>query len=1343
MKSIKLFLLTILILFGAKSVKAQEAYAHLSMDSSTLTFYYDSNRSSRHGSTYDLNTESNEPRWVHYTEDTEQVVFDPSFADARPTSCYSWFYQMSVIEEITGIEYLNTSNVTNMRAMFYGCKHLTSIDLSHFNTSNVTDMSFMFRFCEELTSLDLSHFNTSNVTNMSYMFDGCNKLESLNLNNFNTSKVTNMSAMFSGTNLANLDLRFFKTGNVTDMSSMFRNSNKLTYLNLNYFSTAKVEKMNDMFNGCTQLISVNMSSFITSNVKDMSYMFNECESMTRAHMEGFNTSNVENFSYMFYGCISLTKVDLSNFTFIEKVKSQRILGYCPKLKNLTIPASASNWASDACLGMNSFSSPCKLSYPEDMTLDKIDNEGYYEWKSGYFKDALEAYISIEGDNDQYTFYYDENREERDFTVNLLTTGGNLNLTFNGLSDVTVYIDESFANYKPTKTSRWFSGLNGKIVGLDNLNTSKVTDMSYMFANSTGMTKLDLVFFDTYNATNMNSMFAGCTNLEELNLGNFDFHEGQNTGAFLYGCTNLRRLVIPKTAYYLHYQSCAGVGTATAPCELFYPENFNLQNPTQGDGYFRWKGGYFKESPKPYAVLLNGTLTFYYGYDESNRNGTVFHLNSGDGNEVPEWYTSRTLVNKVVFDPTFSLAWPENCYAWFSGMVNLTEIEGMENLNTNDVVMMGNMFYGCKNLDRIDLSHFNTQHVTWMNSMFQGCSGLVVLDLSTFDTSQALKMHSMFEGCTGLQSLDLDHFNTSKVSTMYNMFKGCTNLKTLKISNFKTEKVTDFTSMFEGCSSLATLDLRSFTIKASNYYTRNMFKGCSVLESLDVPASASTIDGWACTGVGSAESPCQLYYPDGFLPEISDAGNGYFVWKNGYFTDDREAYAILSSDEKTLTFYYDNKKSTHPEYWYSAYKDDGAGSPQWYLTDFTTVIFDPSFADARPTTCRAWFYFKDKLSNIIGIEYLNTSKVTNMERMFSGCKNLTEIDLSHFNTDNVTSQYGFYNMFYCCESLTSLDLSNFWFSSDVSTTDILSSCSSLQTLTVNESVNNWNGENTCHFVGTVENPCTLVRSYDFTLEDAEDHGAYFIWRSGYFKNPPTAYAVISTDQKTLTFYCDNDMDNREGEIYTHLDYEMPEWMGYPVEEVVFDPSFANAKPTSCSSWFNSMSDVTTITGLEYLNTENVENYVMMFYNCGSLTSLDLSNFNFSGHETYGFMNYCSSLRTLTVPASANDLSDDACDGIGTPDNPCTLVYPEGMTLDRTDYGDYFVWKNGYFKEAILMGDANGDGIVSVADVMMVVNYVLGFNPEGFHFNNANVVSDNNISVSDVMAIVEIVLGKTKK
>ena len=1093
------------MLLGATSVKAQEAYAHLSMDRSTLTFYYDNNRRTRQGSTYDLNTGSNEPRWVHFTEETEQVVFDPSFADARPTTCYSWFNQMSVIEEITGIEYLNTSDVTNMRAMFYGCNHLTSIDLSHFNTSNVTDMASMFRFCEELTSLDFSHFNTSNVTNMSYMFDGCNQLESVNLINFNTSKVTNMQAMFSGTNLTSLDLRFFKTGNVTDMSSMFRNSNKLIYLDLKYFSTAKVEKMNDMFNGCTQLTGVNMRSFVTSNVKDMSYMFNGCESLTRVHMEYFNTSNVENFSYMFYGCISLPELDLSNFTFNENVRSQRILGYCPILKKLTIPASASNWAYDACLGMNTSSSPCKLYYPEDMTLDKIDNVGYYEWKGGYFKDALEAYIYIGGDNNNlYKFFYDEKREERDFTVDLLTTEGNLNVTFNGLSDVTVYIDESFANYNPTKTSRWFSDLNGTILGLDNLNTSEVTDMSYMFANCTGLTKFDPIFFDTSSATNMNSMFAGCSNLEELNLDLFNFEHCQNSGAFLYGCTSLRRLVIPETAYHLHYQSCTGVGTAASPCELYYPGGFNLQNPTQGDGYFRWKGGYFKEPAKPYAILSNGTLTFYYG-DEPNQDG-IFHLNSGDGNEVPEWYASRTLVNKVVFDPTFRLAYPENCYAWFSGMVNLTEIEGMENLNTNDVVTMGNMFNGCKNLNRIDLSHFNTQFVTWMNSMFKGCSGLIVLDLSTFDTRQTLKMHSMFEGCTGLLSLDLDHFNTSKVSTMYNMFKGCTNLKTLKISKFNTEKVTDFTSMFEGCSSLVTLDLRSFTIKPSNYYTRNMFKGCSDLESLDVPASASTIDEWACSGVGTAESPCQLYYPDGFLPEISDAGNGYFVWKNGYFTDDREAYAVLSNDEKTLTFYYDNKKSTHPGYGdgyvFKVPQDNSA--PLWYQkSDITTVIFDPSFADARPTTCRLWFCYKDKLSSIIGIEYLNTSKVTSMDQMFSGCEKLTEIDLSDFNTDNVTSQKGFSQMFYCCESLTSLDLSNFWFSSDVSTKYIINSCSSLQTLTVNESVNNWNLEDDCYSVGTVENPCTLVRSYDFTLEDAEDHGAYFIWRSGTFKNPPTA------------------------------------------------------------------------------------------------------------------------------------------------------------------------------------------------------------------------------------------------
>ena len=116
----------------------------------------------------------------------------------------------------------NTSNVIDMRYMFYECSCLTSLDLSNFVTSNVTCMISMFKWCTGLTSLDLRNFNTSNVTSMVDMFNGCGGLETLDVSSFNTNNVTNMYSMFEGcSNLTSLDLRNFNTSNVTSMGAMF------------------------------------------------------------------------------------------------------------------------------------------------------------------------------------------------------------------------------------------------------------------------------------------------------------------------------------------------------------------------------------------------------------------------------------------------------------------------------------------------------------------------------------------------------------------------------------------------------------------------------------------------------------------------------------------------------------------------------------------------------------------------------------------------------------------------------------------------------------------------------------------------------------------------------------------------------------------------------------------------------------------------------------------------------------------------------------------------------------------------------------------------------------------
>ena len=101
--------------------------------------------------------------------------------------------------KITRIDFngcINTSKVTSMARMFYGCQALNSLDLSRFNTANVENMMNMFHYCQALKSLDLSNFNTANVTNMTYMFYYCWALESLDIRNFDMGKVINSNSMF-------------------------------------------------------------------------------------------------------------------------------------------------------------------------------------------------------------------------------------------------------------------------------------------------------------------------------------------------------------------------------------------------------------------------------------------------------------------------------------------------------------------------------------------------------------------------------------------------------------------------------------------------------------------------------------------------------------------------------------------------------------------------------------------------------------------------------------------------------------------------------------------------------------------------------------------------------------------------------------------------------------------------------------------------------------------------------------------------------------------------------------------------------------------------------------------
>ena len=156
----------------------------------------------------------------------------------------------------------NTSNVTNMNSMFYGCSGLKSLDLSNFDTSKVTNMGSMFSACIGLKSLDVSNFDTSKVTVMNYMFHNCSGLESLNLSGWDTSNVTNMSYMFyycSG--LKSLDLSNFNTSKVTDMYEMFNGCSALKTITMIGCEQPTIDKIKAQLT--TDGISLDNVNFIT------------------------------------------------------------------------------------------------------------------------------------------------------------------------------------------------------------------------------------------------------------------------------------------------------------------------------------------------------------------------------------------------------------------------------------------------------------------------------------------------------------------------------------------------------------------------------------------------------------------------------------------------------------------------------------------------------------------------------------------------------------------------------------------------------------------------------------------------------------------------------------------------------------------------------------------------------------------------------------------------------------------------------------------------------------------------------------------------------------------------
>ena len=384
----------------------------------------------------------------------------------------------------------------------------------------------------------------------------------------------------------------------------------------------------------------------------------------------------------------------------------------------------------------------------------------------------------------------------------------------------IVINESFETFTPTTLSRFFGGLVKleTITGLEYLNTANVTDMSLLFNNCQKLTSLDVTHFNTAKVTNMYRMFNAC-GLTSLDLSNFNTAKVENMELMFSGCSNLKTIYASdkfKTAAVTKSKNMF-LGCSSLSGELAWTSD-KVADKT----YATLDGGYFREkgvADRPWVKYADGTLTFRYGFKRTvdiNRN--EYELNSGD--TIPAWNKSINNIPRVVFDASFANARPTTCYAWFKNFTNLTQIEGIENLNTEKVTDMSSMFLTCLCLKSLDVTNFNTANVKDMGFMFSGCRNLAELDLSNFNTANVENMRSMFSECKNLAELDLSNFNTAKVTNMGTMFSGCLNLTTIYVNDDFVITNKSY-RLFIGCTKLkGAIDFDEYKTNSSfaNYKT---------------------------------------------------------------------------------------------------------------------------------------------------------------------------------------------------------------------------------------------------------------------------------------------------------------------------------------------------------------------------------------------------------------------------------------------------------------------------------------------------------------------------------------------